>query len=249
MSQVILLQFVVTCKLQVTRLKVERFSEGNDVVMSNRVLSQGEFKGEAAFSRNALPLSLLIVIWLVTVLAMGADGFFEARLGQPPLALLTFAVTPVLVFLVAYWVSATVRESVAHADARLVTAIQAWRIGGYSFLLLYSYGFLPGLFAWPAGVGDMLIGLTAPLVAYSAKKKEFVAGRMFRIWNVLGILDLVLAVGFGALGAVLAGSGSDHIPTTPMSALPLVLVPTFFVPSFVILHLVALFKSRRLGRG
>ncbi len=49
-------------------------------------------------------------------------------------------------------------------------------------------------------------------------------------WNVLGILDLVVAVSMGAL-----------------NRLPLVLVPAYFVPLFVMLHVAALPQARRVG--
>jgi hypothetical protein len=47
-----------------------------------------------------------------------------------------------------------------------LTAVQTWRIIGFTFLLLEARGMLPGVFAWSAGYGDMLIGVTASLVAW-----------------------------------------------------------------------------------
>jgi hypothetical protein len=43
------------------------------------------------------------------------------------------------------------------ANLRLLTAIRTWRAGGFGFLTLHTYGILPGLFAWPAGLGDIAI--------------------------------------------------------------------------------------------
>jgi len=36
--------------------------------------------------------------------------------------------------------------------------VQVYRALGLIFLVLYAGGYLPGLFAWPAGVGDILVG-------------------------------------------------------------------------------------------
>src|SRR6185437_8157592 len=47
-------------------------------------------------------------------------------------------------------------------DLRFVAAVQAWRWAGLEFLTLYTYGILPGVFAWPAGLGDMIVGFSAP---------------------------------------------------------------------------------------
>jgi hypothetical protein len=132
-------------------------------------------------------------------------------------------------------------------DLPVMAGIQAWRFGGLGFIALYAYGVLPGLFAWPAGLGDMAIGVTAPLVILALRRQPaFAAGRFFRVWNLLGILDLVVAVGLGALSAVLGIGISAEITTFPMGKMPLVLVPTFLVPLFFMLHLASLLQARRL---
>jgi len=106
---------------------------------------------------------------------------------------------------------------------------------------------LPGLFAWPAGLGDMAIGATAPLIIFALRRQPaFAAGRLFQIWNLLGILDLIVAVGLGATSAVLGIGISAEITTFPMGVWPLVLVPTFLVPLFVMLHLASLLQARRM---
>jgi hypothetical protein len=132
-------------------------------------------------------------------------------------------------------------------DLPVMAGIQAWRLGGLGFLALYAYGILPDLFAWPAGLGDMAIGLTAPLVIFALRRQAaFAAGRLFQVWNLLGILDLVVAVGLGATSAVLGIGISAGITAFPMGVLPLVLVPTFLVPLFLMLHLAALLQARRM---
>ena len=55
--------------------------------------------------------------------------------------------------------------------ARIIDAVpQHWLIGvqlyralGVIFLILYGTGKLPGAFAWPAGLGDTLVGILAPV--------------------------------------------------------------------------------------
>ncbi len=127
--------------------------------------------------------------------------------------------------------------------------IQAWRWAGFGFLTLYFYGVLPGIFAWPAGLGDIAIGVTAPLVLASLLRRPGFAGsKSFVAWNLSGILDLTVAVSIGALVPLLAPNFYGAVSTAPMTQLPLVLVPTYLVPTFLILHLTALFQARRLGR-
>jgi hypothetical protein len=73
----------------------------------------------------------------------------------------------------------------------LLTGIQAWRFAGIAFIALYAQHLLPGYFAWPAGLGDIAIGLSAPLVMRALRRDSaFAASGAFLTWNLLGILDL-----------------------------------------------------------
>jgi hypothetical protein len=106
---------------------------------------------------------------------------------------------------------------------------------------------LPGVFAWPAGLGDMAIGLTAPWVALTlARRPAFAASRLFVSWNLLGMLDLIAAVSNAAGNQILATGAAGQVTVAPMSQLPLLLVPAYLVPLFFIWHLTALFQARRL---
>jgi hypothetical protein len=165
-----------------------------------------------------------------------------------PLPIAIGVTAPVIVFLGAYWMSRRFREFVLAADLRLITGIQAWRAAGFGFLALYAYGVLPGLFALPAGLGDIAIGVTAPWIILALiRQPSFATSRTFVVWNVLGLLDLVVAVSTGALSSTLATGIAGEITTRPMGELPLLLIPAYLVPVFIMLHLTALFQVRRLA--
>jgi hypothetical protein len=189
---------------------------------------------------------VVLALWFVMVLLLGADGAIARPPGTPPLPLLIGATVPVIVFLGAYWSSPAFHAYILSLDPTLVTAIQAWRAAGFGFLALYAHGVLPGAFAWPAGLGDIAIGVTAPWVALAiVRRPDFVTSRFFKVWNLLGILDLVVAVSVGGLSSVLASGATGEVTTGPMSQLPLVLIPIYLVPLFLMLHLAALFQARR----
>jgi hypothetical protein len=189
----------------------------------------------------------VLLLWLVLAFILGASEAYVRAPGALPLPILVGVLTPILVFLVAFWTIGSFREFVMSIDLPLAAAIQAWRLGGLGFIALYAYGVLPGLFAWPAGLGDMAIGATAPFVALALRRQPaFAAGTLFRVWNLLGILDLVVAVSLGGLSSALGYGISDVVTTFPMAKLPLVLVPTFFVPLFIMLHIASLLQAGRL---
>jgi hypothetical protein len=190
----------------------------------------------------------LLLLWLMVVLILGADDAFSRGPGAVPLPILAGLLTPIIIFLIAFWTVGPFHNFVMSIDLPVVAGIQAWRFAGLGFIALYAYGILPGLFAWPAGLGDMTIGITAPLVILALRRHPaFATGRLFWIWNLFGMLDLVVAVSLGALSAVLGIGISAEITTFPMGRMPLVLIPAFLVPLFLMLHLASLFQARRIA--
>jgi hypothetical protein len=190
---------------------------------------------------------IVLTIWLTIVLVLGAQGAFVVPAGTPPYPIAIGVVAPILVFLAAVWASSAFRTFVMAANLPLLTGVQAWRFAGFGFLALFAHRVLPGSFAWPAGLGDMAIGLTAPWVALTlARRPAFAASRVFVIWNLLGILDLIAAVSSATINQILATGAAGEVTVAPMAQLPLLLVPAYLVPLFFIWHLTALFQARRV---
>ena len=217
--------------------------------MAHTVLSQADQPKVQPFSSIGAFVTLFFFTWLTLVFVLGASGVFVASSGAPPLALLIGLLAPLGLFLLGYRTTRPLREFVLSADLRLIVGVQAWRWAGFGFLTLYTYRILRGIFAWPAGLGDMAIGVTAPLVLSSLLRRPgFAASKSFIAWNLSGILDLIVAVSIGAVVPLLAPNLFGAVSTAPMAQLPLVLIPTFLVPTFLILHLTALFQARRLSK-
>ncbi len=108
-------------------------------------------------------LAIVLAAWFGLILFLGAEER-SGPAGAPPLPILFGATIPVIAFLAAFMGWSAFRASTLQADIRFLAAIQAWRAGGLGFLALQAHGVLPGLFAWPAGLGDIAIGVTAPWV-------------------------------------------------------------------------------------
>ena len=203
----------------------------------------------SAPSRRLAPMSFvhLIAAWFAAVFVLGANGAFMAAPRTPPLALLIGFVAPIATGVVAYRASARLREWVLGIEPRLLVALNAWRFGGFAFIALSVYGVLPGFFAWPAGLGDMAIAATAPwMLARLSDSRAFASSRVFVRWNRLGLLDLFVAIGLGAVGGFLASD--QPVTTAPMATLPLVLIPVFFVPIYILIHLTLLAQAKRAAR-
>ena len=192
----------------------------------------------------------VLALWLGLVIFLGSQSVFVGSAGSPPLPIFFGFAIPLTVFFTAYFGWSAFRALVLGADLRLVTAIQAWRGAGCGFLPLYAHGILPGLFAFPAGLGDMAVGFAAPwMVLGLVRHPSFAASRRYVIWNILGILDLVVAVSLGAICSGFLHGLTGNITTSPMAQLPLVFIPAYLVPFFIMLHFTALSQARRLARA
>jgi hypothetical protein len=190
-----------------------------------------------------------VAVWLGLVLLLGAKGAFVGRSGSPPLPIFFGFAIPLAVSFAAYFGWGRFRAFVLGADLRLVAAIQGWRWAGLGFISLYAYHILPGLFAFPAGLGDMAVGFTAPWIILGlVHQPSFAASKRFVIWNILGILDLVVAVSLGTICSGFIHRLTGNVTTGPMAQLPLVLIPAYLVPFFIMLHFTALSQARRLGK-
>jgi hypothetical protein len=210
------------------------------------VADEGDIRG---FAGGKVALGVVLAAWLALMVILGANRALTVPPGTPPYPIAIAVLAPFAVFFAALGLSAGFRRFVSAIDLPLITAVQAWRWAGLGFIFLWAYGVLPGAFAWPAGVGDMAIAITAPWMALAlVRRPGFATSPLFVAWNVLGIFDHVVAVSDAAINASLASGAAGVITVAPMSLLPLVLIPAFLVPIFDMLHMVALLRARRLLR-
>ena len=157
-------------------------------------------------------------------------------------------VPPILIGMFLIWRSDTVARLIDAVTARMAGRRAAVPRARAIFLILYATGRLPGLFAWPAGVGDIAIGLLALVVGIAYARAPRTSGGLVRAWNLFGILDLGVAV---TTGFMTAPSALQPIQVEPnsdlMTVLPMVLIPIFMVPLSIVLHLASLAKLHRRG--
>lgn len=179
---------------------------------------------------------LLLVGWFFLAVWLGVTGKLNGH-GAPPIGIGASIVLPLLIFAVDRRMGSPLFGALARLELPALIAAQTFRVVGVVFLVAWAGGTLPGGFALPAGIGDVAIGLAAPLVAAAAARRTPRLGPA-RIWNLLGVADLVLAVTSGVLhGRSPIGLLAGAVTTDAMARYPLSLIPTFFVPLALMLHL------------
>jgi hypothetical protein len=195
-------------------------------------------------SRIAVASGMSLAAWAIVAAMLARRGFFQqADPNSVPPVGITLALV-LLALAVGLLSSPSLRRLLT--NQRDLILLNLWRLVGLVFLLLMVNGQMPALWAWPAGIGDVIVGVTAPWVA--ARLDTSQGRRNAIIFNLFGMADLVVAVGLG----VMTGPGVAQVfHTTPTSELvtrfPLALVPTFLVPLAFVLHVVSL--SQLLGRA
>ena len=192
----------------------------------------------------------LLFIQFTAAYVIGSGHLLVNATGNalPPIAIT--AVIPVAGFLAAYNLIPALRAFVLAQDLRTMTMLQLWRVVGFVFLPLYTFGVLPGLFAWPAGVGDVTVGLLAFFVVSRIDRDpNFVTSPGFTRFHLLGLTDFAVAIGTSVLAA---GAFPALIPGGVTSAAldvwPLNIFPSFIVPAFIIAQLSVLLKVREARR-
>lgn len=186
-----------------------------------------------------------LTIWGSVAGYLSFSGFFEVAAGELPVSVIIAALGPGLFFLAVYAAYKPLRNWVASLDLAEVIAMQSWRVIGFAFLIVWSFGNLPAIFALPAGLGDIAVGLSAPVAALAVTHRR--QGWRTAAYGITfaGITDFIVAFATGVLSRQ---DGPLHFEGTPASTLlgelPLSLFPTFIVPAFLILHLIALLKLK-----
>jgi hypothetical protein len=86
-------------------------------------------------------------------------------------------------------------------------------------------------------------------VLWLIRHPSFATSRRRVLWNIMGIVDLVVAISLGTICSGFVPGITGTVTTGPTAQLPLVLIPAYLVPTFIMLHFNALSLVRQLARS
>ena len=185
-------------------------------------------------------LADILISWFLVALVLGLADAYKAAPDRIP----TIQYGIFIPLVVGAWLilrSPAVGRIIDAVPQPWIVGVQLYRALGVIFLILYANHQMPGLFALPAGIGDVTVGLLAPAVALAyARDARRNAGRV-TTWNIVGILDLVVAITTGFITSPSA-LFSYEPPNALIAIFPLVLIPVYLVPLSLLLHLASLAK-------
>jgi hypothetical protein len=190
---------------------------------------------------HALPRSKAIVLaWITAVAAavLATVTLFDVpgRLGPLGGALigLMWIVPPAIAWAKRGWFG--------ELDQKPLVALQIFRVIGGLFIVEMVRGHIPGSFALPAGIGDLVVGLLALALVLAFKRVPR--------WGVvsvlvLGVLDFISAFFFGFTSfegpAQLFAVGFEN----RANLFPTGLIPIFLVPYAITFHVLSFATLRR----
>jgi hypothetical protein len=181
---------------------------------------------------------VVFTAWFFIAVILGLTGILASdRLGTPGLG--AAVALPVLAIAFLTPRSAALRNAAFGIPLPILIGVNALRVLGVFFVMLYAEGRLPAPFAPSAGWGDIFVGVTALPVALLAARETGGWRPLAFIWNVIGFADLVNAISLGVMSATgsplrIFTGGPD---TNLMTALPMFLIPGFLVPLLMLTHL------------
>ncbi len=190
---------------------------------------------------TAAGAAILFGAWAVASALFAHHGGYQTQLGKQPPWLPIEAMGAMVTLLLLARIPLVSRALSGENSVRLLSWPHAFRVaGGVAFVIAMILGHMPALFALPAGLGDMAVGVAEPVLARRIKAGH---GRRPAMWfNILGLVDLVTAMTLGGLTAY----GIVHVSpvNSALSQLPTALTPTVGVPMVFALHILALRRLR-----
>ena len=190
-----------------------------------------------ARQKSARQFSAYALAWLTFVLVVSYSNVVIPTDDQPVPILGILVIGSTVLGTALLTRSAFARQVVNAIPLHWLATVQIYRVIGILFLVLQSDGLLSAYFAASTGWGDILVGVTAPLVGYllfrDAVKYRFVG----IAWCVAGITDLLLVLYKGLTSAPgpLQTAAFD-LPTVVIAYFPFPIIPLLIVPISIILH-------------
>ena len=195
--------------------------------------------------RTAFRVFAALTSWLLYVGLLAGLGVVRNPALRPPG--IAYILLPVFLFVLFFAIRSSAGAHVALAfPLWVLLAMQVYRAGVELFLhRLWIDSLVPKMLTFQGANVDILVGASAPLIAWTATKGS--AGiKLAFVWSVLGLASLANVV----LRSAMTVPGPFHIlhseiPNLAIGTFPFTYIAGFFAPLAVVLHVLAIRSLRR----
>ncbi len=191
---------------------------------------------------------LFLLLWLVLGIIssyLAYQGWFQDVAAVPNR--LFFFIAPSILLPVVYLFTQRGKDFVHTIDDGYLHYMHGLRIlVEFVLLWLHKAQYLPADLTFEGRNYDIVIGMTAPLVAHMGYTQKILTRNIIIGWNIIGILSLLNVV----IHAVLSLPGAMNVinanmPNTAVLAFPYQLLPVVVVPMVFIAHIVVILRLIR----
>ncbi len=205
-------------------------------------------RGGLAFAdrrRNLSVTILFLLVWLAFTNIIALSGLLANFASMPPMFLLV--VLPPFLFLAVLMQAKTFNDLSENISGFWFVYVQSFRIlMEFILWLLYRYQIIPVQMTFEGLNFDILVGLSAPFVAYYCFVKKSWSWKVALTWNIFGLLFLANIVTVAVLSTPYPFRHFMNEPAnTVIFNFPFVWLPSLVVPFALLLHLISI---RRLLR-
>ncbi len=181
---------------------------------------------------------VLLAAWLIVRLFLQMNPPAGGVLGAK--ATVAFVVFGIFAGTLPLWISPTFRQIIDSTPTTWIIGIQAGRAIGGVFLALLDMKLLPPEFACPAGYGDVLVAMLAMPVIYLLATGNSYARKAAILWNLLGILDLIVALITGVTYIPPFMRNLARNGGSPLYINYVLIIPAYGVPLMSVFHIYSL---------
>jgi hypothetical protein len=192
---------------------------------------------------------LVLAIWVLAAFSLCIAGAFhpdapKAIPGRSNVVPLLGAA--MLIILVLFFASAPFRRTLDRVPQSWLVGAQVGRLVGFLVLSFGLAGTIPMYFAGPAGWGDGITGVFAPVVAIALHKGVPGAALAAWVWNAWGLGDLINVARLASLTTPGTSAFDPSLGDNSNFALfPTGLLQVLYGPLYILLHV---FSIRALVR-
>jgi hypothetical protein len=180
---------------------------------------------------------LLLLPWGLLIGSLAYAGFFQKTDTLPP------RIVVVIVPAVLYVIWLYRKLPVQHLASRVLLSIHILRVPVELVLYrLYHTGKIPVIMTFEGWNFDILVGITAALLwLYTLITGRNISHKLFKVWNILGLVFLGIIVCVATLSAPspVQTLAFDR-PNLAIISFPFTLLPAVIVPVVLLSHLLCL---------
>jgi hypothetical protein len=191
-----------------------------------------------------LGVALAVGVWIGLASASASSGLLAVAKPFPYIG--AFVVFPLVAAAALATSSPQWRAALIGLPIPLLVGLNIGRLVGVLFLLLAAEGRLGGPFPYSAGWGDIIVGALALPALWLASRPVPQAPSFLAAWNILGALDLIVAVALGVTSGPDSPLPLFAVGNSTVQALPWSFIPTVLVPFYLIVHAILFVQIRRV---